>query len=352
MWSSEREGSFYCYLLGQVVGDSLRIELMKPGSFPPVETVTMEGVIDLTRFKKESVKLSEIRVDGTTLTGTARVSVTIANTSEQTLRDTARWDLREGWTIEPERDYIEVPPGEVGQLSAIVSADGVLFPVPSLRISLPYRDEEPFEIVEYLRVRRMGEAEPVDPAPAIDGRPGDDAWQGIAPETEYFSWRGGETEGDPTSVRLAYDDENLYMVVECSDSEPDSIRAIIEERDGFAGYDDHVGILVQPDRDAEVFYQILVNPNGAVFDRQIMINPYGSYVMNPGWNGSVEARAEISDGGWTAELMIPLSDLGPASEGSEWGFNFQRRHVRQGTVSNFQAPLAFSASTMGILEFK
>ena len=208
------------------------------------------------------------------------------------------------------------------------------------------------EIVEYLRVRRTGQADRVAAAPVIDGVADDEAWQGISPETEYFSWRGGEGTGDPTSVRVGYDGENLYLAVECADAEPDSIRAIIHERDGVAGYDDHVGILVQPDRDAEVFYQILVNPNGAVFDREISINPYGSYVMNPGWNGSVEARARISEDGWTAELKVPLAELGSAGAGSEWGFNFQRRHVRQRTVSNFQAPLAFSASTMGVLLFE
>jgi len=352
MWSSEREGSFYCYMLAQVVGDSLRIELMRPQSFPPVDLVTMEGVMDLTRFKKESVNLSEIRVDGTRLAGTAKVSVTINNTSEQTLRDTARWDLREGWSIEPEQDYIEVPPGEVGQLTAIVSADGLLFPVPSLRISLPYRDEEPFEIVEYLNVRRTGHAAHVAAAPVIDGKADDAVWQSISPETEYFGWRGGESTGDPTSLWVGYDSENLYITVKCADAEPESIEANVDERDGFGGSEDHVGILVQPDRGKEVFYEIMVNPNGAVFDREISINPYGSYVMNPGWDAPVYAVAEISDDGWTAELRVPLADLGGAAPGSEWGFNFQRRHVRQDAVSNFQAPLTFSASTVGVLEFE
>jgi hypothetical protein len=312
----------------------------------------MEGVIDLTTFKRESVDLSEIRVDGTSLAGTAKVTVTISNTGEQTLRDTARWDLREGWTVEPERDYIEVPPGEIGQLTAIVSADGLVFPVPSLRISLPYRDEEPFEIVEYLNVRRTVQAPRLAAAPAVDGVLGEDALRSAPPLTEYFGWRGGESTGDPTSVWVGYDSANLYLAVECADAEPESISAITTERDGAVGHDDHVGILVQPDRNADVFYQILVNPKGTVFDREILINPYGSYVMNPGWNASVEAAARVSRNGWTAELAIPLAELGPATAGSEWGFNFQRSHARQHTVSNFQAPVAYSSSTMGILEFE
>jgi predicted phosphodiesterase len=352
MWSSEREGSFYCYLLCQVAGDSLRVELMEPDSFRPVDSVTMEGVMDLTSFKNESVELSEIRVEGTSLTGTARVSITVTNSSEKTLGDTARWDLREGWTVEPETDYIEVPPGEVGQLTAIVSADGLVFPVPRLRISLPYRDEEPFEIVEYLNVRRTEQATRVGEAPAIDGLIEDGVWRSATPETEYFGWRGGETEGDPTSLWVGYDSENLYLAARCSDAEPESIRAVVKERDGFAGHDDHVGILVQPDRGAEVFYQILVNSNGAVFDRKIEINPYGSYVMLPGWDGSVEAAARVTEDGWTVEFAVPLADLGQAGPGSEWGFNFQRYHVREETVSNFQAPLSFSSSTMGILQFE
>ena len=352
MWSSEREGSFYCYMLGQVIGDSLRIELMRPGSFRPADSVTMEGVTDLTRFQKESVQLSEIRVDGTSLAGTARVTVSIKNTSGQTLRDTARWALREGWSVEPEQDYIEVPPGEVGQLTAIVSADGLMFPVPSLTVRVPYRDEEPFEVVKYLNVRRTRHADRISAAPRIDGRLDDEAWRSTSPVTEYFGWRGGETNGDPTSVWIGYDSLNLYLAVECRDAEPESVLATIHERDGFAGHDDHVGILLQPDREKEAFYQVLVNPNGAVFDREVLINPYGSYVMNPRWNAAVEAGAHESMNGWQAEFRIPLADLAPAAGGSEWGFNFQRRHVRQRTVSNFQAPLSFSSYTMAILEFK
>lgn len=352
MWSTEREGAFYCYMLGQVIGDSLRIELVEPGFFRPVDSVTMEGVTDITRFRRESVDLSEIRVDGGSLTGTARVTVTITNTSERTLRDTARWTLREGWTVDPEKDYIEVPPGEVGQLTAYVSADGFVFPVPSLRVSLPYRDEEPLEIVEYLNVRRVEQAGRAEAPPEIDGVLDDEAWLAMAPETEFFGWRGGEAGGDPTSVWVGYDDLNLYLAVECADSEPESLHVTVEDRDGFAGHDDHVGILLQPDRDVEVFYQILVNPNGAVFDREIEISPYGSYVMNPGWDAAVEAAASVSGNGWTAEVAIPLADLGRGTAGSEWGYNFQRRHVRQRTVSNFRAPLSFSSSTMGILQFK
>lgn len=352
MWSSEREGAFYCYMLGQVVGDSLRIELVEPGFFRPVDSVTMESVIDLTRFKKESIELSEIRVEGNSLTGTAKVSVAIVNTSERTLRDTARWELQEGWTVEPQRDYIEVPPEEVGQLTAYVSTDGLLFPVPSLRIRLPYRDQEPFDIEAYLNIRRVERATRLVGVPIIDGVLDDDVWGAVDPETEYFGWRGGESTGDPTSLWLGFDSLNLYVAVECIDAEPDSIRATVDERDGFAGHDDHIGLLLQPDRQAEVFYQIIVNPNGAIYDREIEISPYGSYVMHPGWNSSAKGAARIFQSGWTAELMIPLADLRWRGADSEWGFNFQRHHVHQQTVSNFQAPLTFSSYNMGILQFK
>jgi hypothetical protein len=352
MWSSAREGSFYCYLLCQVVGDSLRVELFEPHSFRPVDSVTMEGVMDLTRFKKESISLSEIRVEGRSLAGTARVSITIDNSSARTLRDTVEWNVTDGWSVEPGRDYVEVPPGEVGQLTAYVSADGLLFPAPFLRASLPYRDEEPVEMVEYLNVRRVGEAARADSAPVIEGRLSDGVWGSIRPETEYFGWRGGASTGDPTALRLAYDDQNLYVGVVCDDALPEGISAKAEGRDGFVGQDDYVGLLLQPDRSAEVFYQILVNPKGTVADRRIVINPYGSYEMNPAWDCPVKAVGILTPEGWTAEFAIPLASIGEAAAGSEWGFNFQRGYSRQHTVSNFQAPLTYASSAMGILEFK
>ncbi len=352
MWSSEREGAFYCYMLAQVIGDSLRVELMEPGSFRPVDSVTMQGVIDLTKFKKESVLLSEIRVYGTTLAGAAMESVAVVNAGGRTLRDTVRWDVRGTWSVEPERDYIEVPPGEVGRLTALVSTDGLLFPVPSLTICLHYRDEEPVEIVRRLNVRRMLEAVRIDAPPVIDGRLDDEGWLHLTPETGFFGPRGGRSAGDPTSLRVGYDGLNVYVGVECADADPRGMRTTVEERDGFVLYDDHVSVLLQPDREVEVFYQIVVNPNGAVFDRKIVVNPYGSYEMKPGWDASVRAEAQVGGDGWTAEFLIPLAEVGSAGPGSEWGFNFQRRHVRRHTMSDFQPPLGFSASTVGVLEFR
>jgi UDP-2,3-diacylglucosamine pyrophosphatase LpxH len=352
MWSSEREGSFFCYMIGQVVGDSLRIELVKPNFFTPVDQVTVEGVSALTKFKKESVELSEVRVDGVSLSGTARVSVTVNNSSEKTLRDTARWEVRKGWTVEPERDYIEVPPGEVGLLTVLVSSDGLLFPVPALKICLPYGDEEPVKIERPLNVRRTTGAEWAREAPVIDGDLADAVWAAGEPETDYFGWRGGKSRGDPTSLWIGYDSLNLYIAVKCSEAEPDSAHATAVDRDAFSGNDDHVGVLLQPSRDSEVFYEFLVNPRGAVFDRKIEVSPYGSYVMTPRWDANAEAGALMLPDGWTVEMAVPLEDVGPAGPGSEWGFNFQRFHAARHAVSNFQAPLSYSSSDTGILVFQ
>src|SRR5689334_2324509 len=73
----------------------------------------------------------------------------------------------------------------------------------------------------------------VHTAPAIDGRLDDAAWIGaIASDgfTQTFP-HDGAAPSEPTRVRVAYDDDSLYIAIECLQSSPRTARLTRRDRD-------------------------------------------------------------------------------------------------------------------------
>jgi hypothetical protein len=344
------KGSFYAYLLARVSGDSLMVGVVEPDFMEPAEVVTVDDVMAIVGIEQGSVTMSEIEVDNLTSIGTEKVTVAIENRSHVTLRDTATWALRGGWSMEPGRDYVEVPPGEVGQLTAFATNDGRVFPVPALSLEVPRDDDSAIPVWEPLRVRRVASASNAKEPPRIDGSLDDAAWGISEAVTEFFGWSGEPSTGDSTFLRMCYDSDNIYIAVECRDDMMAEVSADVKERDGFIRYDDNFSIMFEPERGSQVFYQVYVNPIGTVFDQMIEICPFGTWVLHPEWDAPLEAATQVLEDRWDVELRVPMSALEvEGGDDLELGFNFMRWHRRQDTASAFQPPLRFDSDRMALL---
>jgi hypothetical protein len=168
----------------------------------------------------------------------------------------------------------------------------------------------------------------------LDGRLDDDVWR-RAPVATGFRQRE-PAEGAPateqTEVRIAFDDETLYIAVLARDSEPDRIvsrilqRGRIMERGfggraGFAG-DDAVAILVDPFHDRRNAVVFATNANGAEFDA--LLTDEGRE-FNRDWRGVWRVATARSAEGWSAEFAIPFRTLRyPDGGPGTWGFNVYR----------------------------
>ena len=166
----------------------------------------------------------------------------------------------------------------------------------------------------------------------IDGRLTEDVWTRF-PALTGFRQREpleGAAATERTEIRLAYDDEALYIAVMAYDSRPNEIVARILQRDkllqadrfGQAGVtaagDDVVAILFDPFHDHRNGVLFATNPNGAEFEALITDEGGG---LNIDWRGVWEVASARTPDGWSAEFAIPWRTLRypDAAPGEPWG---------------------------------
>jgi len=123
-----------------------------------------------------------------------------------------------------------------------------------------------------------------------------------------------------TEVRMAYDDEALYVGARMYDTAPDSIIARLSRRDVSVPAD-RFAIYLDPFCDKRTGYYFLVNAAGTQFDGTLSNDSW----EDSSWDGVWDSRARIDSLGWTLEMRIPYSQLRfQKSDRYLWGINFRR----------------------------
>ena len=153
---------------------------------------------------------------------------------------------------------------------------------------------------------RITTAHAVDGTIDIDGLLNEPVWQQptigeliqVEPDT-------GDAPTQPTAVRVAFDEHNLYIGVYCFDSEPDNIFAAEMGRDSRLFFDDNIAILLDTFHDGRNAYYFSTNPIGALVDGRIT----ESRRPDLSWDGIWIVQTRILDDGWTAEFRIPFKTL-------------------------------------------
>lgn len=160
--------------------------------------------------------------------------------------------------------------------------------------------------------------------PRLDGRLDEAAWQS-APPIRGFRQREpeeGAEVSEPTTVRILYDQANLYIGAELDDSVLAEIRASELRRDNTLESDDTFSVLLDTYLDHRNGFVFRVNPRGTRFDALIR-NEARFYYAD--WDEQWTAAAAITDTGWSVEIAIPFKVLrfkgGPTQV---WGVNFER----------------------------
>jgi hypothetical protein len=129
-----------------------------------------------------------------------------------------------------------------------------------------------------------------------------------------------------TEVRLLMDKDNLYVGVNCFDSEPEKVVGTQMARDADLEIDDSVAILLDTFHDRRNAFYFATNPAGALVDGLIVEN---SENINFDWNAIWIARTKRTAQGWSAEFAIPFKSLSFNPGQDTWGFNFSRIIIRK-----------------------
>ena len=161
----------------------------------------------------------------------------------------------------------------------------------------------------------------------LDGALSEPVWHQGTPVTHFL--QSDPYEGAPaserTEVRVAYDDDALYIGARMYDSHPDSIVSRLCRRDVDI-QSDRFAVFLDPFHDHRSGYYFMVNAAGVQYDGTLFNDSWDDNA----WDGVWQAKARLDAQGWTAEMRIPYSQLRFArSEHTVWGIDLRREITRR-----------------------
>ncbi len=196
-----------------------------------------------------------------------------------------------------------------------------------------------------------------DARPDIDGTLAERIWQTAPRDSNFFSLKSkpyGAPTSEPTTVQVAYDDENLYVAVRCAyaakrprdDTFSTDEEGMLDEAETFS-------VIVDPQHTHTNAFLFAVARVGTRAD--IELSDGGSNV-NMDWRGIWDVATRRDADGWTAEFRIPWGTMrmprpaGPVTV----GLNFRRKEPQSGESALWSlhppATFAFDVNFFGHLD--
>jgi len=169
-------------------------------------------------------------------------------------------------------------------------------------------------------------------APRLDGRLNDALWALAQPITEFTQREphDGQPATERTEVRIAYDDEAVYVAARMFDAEPARVAAQLSRRDNIV-QSDAFEVDFDSYHDHQTSFQFWTNPLGVKADAVGTTDiGQGDDAWDPVW----EVATTRDSLGWTAEMRIPLSQLRFTDAREQvWGVTLWRYIHRKGETS-------------------
>jgi len=155
----------------------------------------------------------------------------------------------------------------------------------------------------------------------IDGHL-EDGWLEADPATNFTQVEPheGKPASMPTFVYFLYDDNALYVGVDCREDNPDSIRGHLQRRDT-EDNSDVIYINIDTFHDRTNGFYFGLTPAGVQIDGTISQETQ----YDDTWNGIWQSAVKKYDNGWIAEFRIPFRSFRHGGERDDgWGLNISR----------------------------
>ncbi len=172
-----------------------------------------------------------------------------------------------------------------------------------------------------------------DDHPKIDGTLNDACWKRAPRSGDFIQHEpeDGKAATESTVVRVAYDNEALYVGMEMYDSEPGRIVNRLARRDADQNADCAV-VVIDSYHDHQTAYAFLVYASGTQQDAY----HYNDTWSDGTWDAVWESATRITEWGWAAEFKIPFDCLRfVAADDPEWGILFLRGIPRKNEVDRW-----------------
>jgi hypothetical protein len=208
-------------------------------------------------------------------------------------------------------------------------------------------------------VRRQGEVK-------VDGVLDEAGWQAAAWQTGFVSASSAvEGKNPPAAVqtrfKVLFDDDALYVGVECDEPNLDKLVARYTEHDQDVYRDDCVEVFFDPAGEGRYYHHFVVNTKGAWYDDTGA--DYG-LVHAKLWEFPLQVGTQVDAGAkqWRVEMRIPFAGLDlRGSAKADWLFNVTRERYAGGGLElstwsplkgNFHAPRLFGKLTGVSADFR
>ena len=144
----------------------------------------------------------------------------------------------------------------------------------------------------------------------FDGIGNESAWDSIAPlPMIMFNPVYGIEPAEETKIRIAYDNDYLYMSAICRDSQSDKMKNQFRRDDWNYGVD-WVGLILDTFNDRENTITFNTSPSGGRTDVAFSNDAANLALdMNLSWNTFWDVKSKTDDTGWQIEMRIPFSSL-------------------------------------------
>ncbi len=166
-------------------------------------------------------------------------------------------------------------------------------------------------------------------APRIDGKT-DAVWD-AAPWSGHFTQYepyNGKEPTQQTAFKIMYDNNNLYVLIRCYDTEPDKIERRLTRRDNFQG--DWVAIGIDSYNDDLTAFAFSANAAGVKGDVKFSNDDK----MDITWDAKWYLKTTVDSLGWLAEMKIPFTQLRfSKSAAHKWGVQVIRAVFRNQETS-------------------
>ncbi len=161
----------------------------------------------------------------------------------------------------------------------------------------------------------------VTTSPHLDGRLDDAAWAS-AVEFSAFIQKNPDAGGpgsEPTSLRIVYDDQALWIGIACTQQHSRIVRRLTR-RDREVD-SDRVEVDLDSRSTGRDAFHFGVNAAGVLVDAL----RYNDTEINPDWDENWEAQVAETPTGWSAEIRMPFRVLRYARAGGKpWGIQVRR----------------------------
>ena len=190
----------------------------------------------------------------------------------------------------------------------------------------------------------------------LDGIIDEPFWQKTEVATHF--WMnfpvGGTQVNDEvqTLVRVAYDDNFIYIGVECRGKGPFLVQSLKRDSDSFWS-GDAFAVFFDPVNERTNGAIFGVNSEGVQTEALITGEPArrGGQLSgyNKAWDNKWYTEASVSENGWTAEMMIPFKSLRFGKK-DHWGINFIRIDANNNANHSWApVPIQFYGTDLGYL---